>query len=177
MRCHAPIALPQLIVLFVSNGFVIVYSRASSSLHPIMLVWGRIASQKNTALDDTPNFRQSVVDSRPSGGDLRKESVSNLFFMKKTRRPFRRESHVFQAVRLPAMMTEMMFSAFETIARRSWMLAQGKCSPTECARMVLEKQQALALSGFALLRGASATSIWAPFHRGVTANAKRLRRK
>jgi hypothetical protein len=57
--------------------------------------------------------------------------------MKKTRRRFRRESHVFQAVRLPAMMTEMMFSSFETIARRSWMLAQGKCSPTECARMVL----------------------------------------
>jgi hypothetical protein len=62
--------------------------------------------------------------------------------MKKTRRRYRRESHVFQAVRLPAMMTEMMFSSFETIARRSWMLAQGKCSPTECARMVLEKQQA-----------------------------------
>ena len=83
---------------------------------------------------------------------------------------------MLQAIRLPAMMTEMMFSSFETIARRSWMLAQGKCSPTEFARMVLEKQQALALSGFALLRGASAASILAPFHRGVTANAKRLRR-
>jgi hypothetical protein len=96
--------------------------------------------------------------------------------MKKTRRRYRRESHVFQAVRLPAMMTEMMFSSFETIARRSWMLAQGKCSPTECARMVMEKQKALALSGFALLRDASAASILAPFHRGVTANVKRLRR-
>jgi hypothetical protein len=96
--------------------------------------------------------------------------------MKKTRRRYRRESHVFQAVRLPAMMTEMMFSSFETIARRSWMLAQGKCSPTECARMVLEKQQALALSGFAFLRGASAASILAPFHRGVTANSERLGR-
>ena len=51
------------------------------------------------------------------------------------------------------------------------------CSQTERARMVLEKQQALALSGFALLRGAFATSILAPFHHGVTANAKRLRRK
>jgi len=65
----------------------------------------------------------------------------------------------------------------ETIVRRSWMLAQGKCSPTEFARMVLEKQQALSLSGFALLSGASAASILAPFHRGATANAKRLRRK
>jgi hypothetical protein len=43
-----------------------------------------------------------------------------------------------KAVRLPAIMTELMFSSFETIARRSWM---------------------------------------APFHRGATANAKRLRRK
>ena len=81
-----------------------------------------------------------------------------------------------KAVRLPAMMTEMMFSSYETIARRSWMLAQGKCSPTELARMVLEKQQALFLSGFALLSGASAPSILTPFHRGATANAKRLRR-
>ena|SRR5271166_2024481 len=32
------------------------------------------------------------------------------------------------------------------------------------------------LSGFALLRGASAASILAPFHHGVTAKAKRLRR-
>jgi len=38
----------------------------------------------------------------------------------------RRESQVLQAVRLPAIMTELMFSSFETIARRSWMLAQGK---------------------------------------------------
>jgi hypothetical protein len=75
------------------------------------------------------------------------------------------------------MMTEMMFSSFETIARRGWMLAQGKCSPTECARMVMEKQHALALSGFALLSGASPVSIVVPFHRGATANAKRLRRK
>ena len=75
---------------------------------------------------------------------------------------------MLQAVRLPAMMTELMFSSFETIARRSWMLAQGKCSPTEFARMVLEKQQALSLSGFALLSGASAASILAPFHRGAT---------
>jgi len=98
--------------------------------------------------------------------------------MKKTRQVrSRRESPVLQAVRLPAMMTELMFSSFETIARRSWMLAQGTCSPTEFARMVLEKQQALSLSGFALLSGASAASILAPFHRGAAANAKRLRRK
>jgi len=75
------------------------------------------------------------------------------------------------------MVTELMFSSFETIGRRSWMLSQGKCSPTEFARMVLEKQQALCLSGFALLTRASAPSILAPFHHAARANAKRLRRK
>ena len=84
---------------------------------------------------------------------------------------------MLQAVRLPTIMTELMFASVETIARRSWMMAQGRCSPAEFARMVLEKQQALSLSGFALLRGASAASILAPFHRGATANAKRLRRR
>jgi hypothetical protein len=138
-------------------------------------------AEKNTALDDAPNFRQSAVDSRPLRQRLAKGIRIQSLFMKKTTRNTRqirsrRESHVLQAVRLPAMMTELMFSSFETIARRSWMLAQGKCSPTECARMVMEKQKALALSGFALLRGASAASILAPFHRGVTANVKRLRR-
>jgi len=128
-----------------------------------------------------PNFRNRLVDSRPLQRRLAKRIRIQSFFMKKTRRNTRqvhshRESHVLQAGQLPAMMTEMMFSSFETIARRSWMLAQGKCSPTEFARMVLEKQQALALSSFAFLRGASAASILAPFHRGVTANAKRLRR-
>jgi hypothetical protein len=142
----------------------------------------RIPSQKNTAFDDAPNFRQSVVDSRPLRRRLAKRIRIQSLFMKKTRRHrrqvrSRRESHVLQAVRLPAMMTELMFYSLETIARRSWMLAQGKCSPTEFARMVLEKQQALSLSGFALLSGASAASILAPFHRGATANAKRLRRK
>jgi hypothetical protein len=139
-------------------------------------------AKKNTALDDAPNFRQSVVDSRPLRRRLAKRIRIQSLFMKKPRRNTRqvhsrRESQVLQAVRLPAIMTELMFSSFETIARRSWMLAQGKCSPTEFARMVLEKQQALSLSGFALLSGASAASILAPFHRGATANAKRLRRK
>jgi hypothetical protein len=129
-----------------------------------------------------PNFRQSVVDSRPLRRRLAKRIRIQSLFMKKTRPNTRqvrsrRESQALQAVRLPAIMTELMVSSFETIARRSWMVAQGKCSPTEFARMVLEKQQALSLSGFALLSGASAASILAPFHRGATANAKRLRRK
>ena|ERR1700676_748036 len=147
-----------------------------------MLYGERKPSQKNAAIDDAPNFQQSVVDSRPLRRRLAKRIRIQSLFMKKTRCNTRqvrsrRESHVLEAVRLPAIMTELMFSSFETIARRSWMLAQGKCSPTEFARMVLEKQRALSLSGFALLSGASAASILAPFHRGATANAKRLRRK
>ena len=148
-----------------------------------MLVRGKeYLAQKTPRSMTLQTFRQSVVDSRPLRRRLAKRIRIQSLFMKKTRRNARqvrsrRESHVLQAVRLPAMITELMFSSFETIARRSWMLAQGKCSPTEFARMVLEKQQALSLSGFALLSGASAASILAPFHRGATANAKRLRRK
>jgi hypothetical protein len=99
----------------------------------------------------------------------KKVQIDQISLMKKTRRR--------KAVWLPAMMTELMLSSFETISRRSWMLAQGKCSPTEYARMVLEKQQAFSLSAVALLSGGSATSILTPFHRAATANAKRLRHK
>jgi hypothetical protein len=139
-------------------------------------------AKKTTALDDAPNFRPLVVDSRPLRRRLAKGIRIQSLFMKKTKRNrrqvrSRKESHILQAVGLPAIMTELICSSFETIARRSWMLAQGKCSPTEIARMVLEKQQALSLSGIALLSGASAASILAPFHRGATANAKRLRGK
>jgi len=126
-----------------------------------------IISSANPQLDQ--GHSRSHAGGMPSNQVAKRVQIDQISFMKKTRRR--------KAVWLPAMMTELMLSSFETIARRSWMLAQGKCSPTEFARMVLEKQQALSLSGIALLSGASATSILTPFHRGATANAKRLRRK
>jgi hypothetical protein len=64
----------------------------------------------------------------------------------------------------------------ETIARRSWMLAQGRCSARERRRMVNEKTAA-ALASIALMNEASGdpTVLLKPWHRAATANAKRLR--
>ena len=43
----------------------------------------RMPSQKNTALDDAPNFRQSVVDSRPLRRPLAKRiRIQSLFYEK-----------------------------------------------------------------------------------------------
>ena len=48
-----------------------------------------------------------------------------------------------KAVPLPVMMAELTFASWETIARRTWMMAQGTCSPAEYRRMVHEKAQAV----------------------------------
>jgi hypothetical protein len=85
-----------------------------------------------------------------------------------------------RAVPLSAMMAELVFSSWETIARRSLMAAQGRCSPAEYRRMVLEKMTAAQLSSFALLRSrrkATVSSVLKPWHSRSTANAKRLRGK
>jgi hypothetical protein len=85
-----------------------------------------------------------------------------------------------KTVPLPLMMAELAFSSWETIARRSWMMAQGTCSAAEYRRMVLEKAEAAQLSGKALgfPRGkSSATAVLAPWHRRAVANSKRLRKK
>ena len=78
------------------------------------------------------------------------------------------------------MTAELMWSSWETIARRTWLIAQGRCSPAEYGRMVGEKAQAAYLSGVALAsrRGkAAAAAAIAPWHRRATANAKRLRKR
>jgi hypothetical protein len=79
---------------------------------------------------------------------------------------------------LPIMLAEMTMAAWETIARRSLMMAQGTCSPAEYRRMVVEKATALQRSGLALMRpsGRSATAALAPWHRAARANARRLRK-
>ena len=46
------------------------------------------------------------------------------------------------AVPLPLMMAETALSSWETIGHRTWMMAQGRCSPAEYQRMVVEKAQA-----------------------------------
>jgi hypothetical protein len=64
----------------------------------------------------------------------------------------------------------------ETIARRSWMVARGRCSPRERRRMVKEKSDA-ALASLALLSGPQVdfAELLRPWHKAATANAKRLR--
>jgi hypothetical protein len=52
---------------------------------------------------------------------------------------------------LPMMMTDLMLASWETIARRTLLMAQHKCSPAEYRRMVREKTQAAAASGLRLI--------------------------
>ena len=81
---------------------------------------------------------------------------------------------------LPGMMVELTLASWETIGRRSLMMARGTCSPAEYARMVQEKAAAFGQSAALLARSRkapSAASLMAPWHAKATANAKRLRRK
>jgi 23S rRNA maturation mini-RNase III len=84
------------------------------------------------------------------------------------------------ALPLPLMMADLAFASWETMLRRTMMMAQGNCSPAEYQRMVLEKAQAAQASMLALMlprRAADMSAIVAPWHRRARANAKRLRRK
>jgi len=81
---------------------------------------------------------------------------------------------------LPAMMTDLMLASWETIARRTLLMAQNKCSPAEYRRMVKEKAEAAATSGLKFISSggrASMTSVLAPWRSRAVANAKRLRKK
>lgn len=83
-------------------------------------------------------------------------------------------------VPLPLMMAELTFASWETIARRTRMMAQGTCSPAEYRRMLLEKAQAASRSAAALAssrRRGSVAALLAPWHSRATANARRLRKK
>ena len=75
------------------------------------------------------------------------------------------------------MMTELAMASWETIARRSTMIARGALSAAEYQRMVLEKAAALQESAFAMVTRRGKKAALAPWHKRATANAKRLRRK
>jgi hypothetical protein len=75
------------------------------------------------------------------------------------------------------MMAELAIASWETIARRSAMIARGVCTPTEYQRMVMEKTAALQQSAMAVLTGRGQKAALAPWHKRATANARRLRRK
>lgn len=81
---------------------------------------------------------------------------------------------------LPLMMLELSLASWETIARRSAMMARGTCSAAEYGRMVREKMAAASHSAALISRPGKAPSVSAllsPWHAKARANAKRLRRK
>jgi hypothetical protein len=78
------------------------------------------------------------------------------------------------------MMTNLALASWETMMRRTLLMAQNACSPTEYQRMVREKTEAAMESGLKLMLSggqASLSSLLVPWHSRATANAKRLRKK
>jgi hypothetical protein len=75
------------------------------------------------------------------------------------------------------MMAQLAVASWETIARRTLMMAQGACTAAEYRRMAAEKVAAVQISAAALMRGRGQTAALAPFVVRARANAKRLRRK
>ena len=78
---------------------------------------------------------------------------------------------------LPMMMAELAMSSWETIFRRSMMIAQGTCSLDEYQRMTDEKAAAMQQSMVALVSGRSHAAVLAPFVSRTRANVRRLRRQ
>ena len=77
----------------------------------------------------------------------------------------------------PGLMAELAMASWETIARRTAMIARGTCTPAEYQRMVIEKAGALQQSAMAVMTGRGKKAVLAPWHKRATANARRLRRK
>ena len=78
---------------------------------------------------------------------------------------------------LPLMMAELAMASWETIARRTALIARGVCTPAEYQRMMIEKAAALQQSAMAVMTGRGKKATLRPWHRRATANARRLRRK
>jgi hypothetical protein len=78
---------------------------------------------------------------------------------------------------LPMMMAELAMTSWSTIAHRTLLMAQGKCSPAEYRRMVSEKaaaaRESLAIFGNAKGPSGIAPAL-RPWLKRTRANAKRL---
>lgn len=85
---------------------------------------------------------------------------------------------MFFSPMMPKMM-ELSLASWETIARRTMMMACGTCSPAEYRRMVQEKSDAIRRTALLLSgpRWPSPAALIKPWHAKATANARRLRRK
>jgi len=77
----------------------------------------------------------------------------------------------------PMMMTELIMASWETMARRTSLIARGACTPAEYQRMIMEKAAAWQQSAMAMMTGRGKKAVLAPWHKRATANARRLRRK
>ena len=75
------------------------------------------------------------------------------------------------------MMAELAMASWETVARRTAMIARGTCTPAEYQRMLLEKAASLQQSAMAVITRRGKKAVLAPWHKRATANARRLRRK
>ena len=78
---------------------------------------------------------------------------------------------------VPLMMGSLMAASWETIFRRSMLMAQGACSVAEYQRMVAEKLSAMEKSTLAVMTGRGQKAALAPYLRTARANARRLRSK
>jgi hypothetical protein len=77
---------------------------------------------------------------------------------------------------LPVTMARLTMASWETIMRRTAMMAAGTCSAAEYQRMAAEKAVAAQLSLAAIMAGRGQTAALAPFVSRARANARRLRR-
>jgi hypothetical protein len=78
---------------------------------------------------------------------------------------------------VPVMMGRLAAASWETIWRRTLMMAEGTCSLAEYQRMTAEKIAAVQTSMGALMTGRGHAAALAPFVNRTRANARRLRRK
>jgi hypothetical protein len=74
-------------------------------------------------------------------------------------------------------MANLTAASWETIFRRTLLMAQGTCSPAEYRRMTAEKVAAMQTATRALMNGRGQAAILAPFVSRARSNAKRLRGK
>ncbi len=79
------------------------------------------------------------------------------------------------AFALPRMWTELAVASWETVWRRTALMASGTCTSAEYEQMLREKMNAVHLSSVALISGRQAEDVLRPFHVRATANARRLR--
>jgi hypothetical protein len=74
------------------------------------------------------------------------------------------------------MLAELTMASWETVFRRTMMMAQGTCSLAEYERMGAEKLAAVQQSMTALATGRGQAAMLAPFVTRTRANVRRLRR-